>query len=378
MKDIFLRNFLIFLFLMYLAQGILYPSGVLSQIIVLVIVAICLYYCALTFLLRVRKNRIVKLWTLLFFINIIYAFFTADFSSTLHFETVKGVILTSVSFYPFYYFGLKGVKLKKVFIVFFIAALPIAIFHFFSLRDQIIFESLNDLQETQVVNNATYLLAMLIPYGLFIKNKTLAGTLMLISFYFIILGVKRETAIAGVVTLIVFAYVNVKNAKGLFSNLLIVVTTLVLLSYAIDFVMENDYLVERFTSSIESKDSSGRDEIVENIITYWSMEGNTLNLIFGYGFAATLVGSQINSFAHNDWVEILCNYGLLGVVVYVLLFYSLIKMALKSRDKEIFLLVLLLVVIRTIFSMFYTSIESFVLVMIIGAFVGKKLDTEFK
>lgn len=83
---------------------------------------------------------------------------------------------------------------------------------------------------------------------------------------------------------------------------------------------------------------SGRDRIYANIFNGWLDSDNFINLLFGYGFAGSRLLSGSGHFAHNDWLELLSNFGLLGVTIYIVLFYSASKFIRNNKwgsDKKI-------------------------------------------
>lgn len=69
-----------------------------------------------------------------------------------------------------------------------------------------------------------------------------------------------------------------------------------------------------FNQTLEGN-SSGRDSIY-SILWYEFLEnGSLFYCLFGFGADATI--SIAGNFAHNDWLELLINNGLLGIVLYV-------------------------------------------------------------
>ena len=62
------------------------------------------------------------------------------------------------------------------------------------------------------------------------------------------------------------------------------------------------------------------------------------------------------NYAHNDWLEIAVNQGLLGLIIYAfywLVFYKTWKNAINSDAKTIFVLTILMLFAKSIFSMSY-------------------------
>ena len=120
-------------------------------------------------------------------------------------------------------------------------------------------------------------------------------------------------------------------------------------------------------------DSSQRDRIYFDIFNAWYNSGNIINFIFGYGFA----GSQqlaSGSFAHNDWLELLSNFGLIGLSIYIVLFYSAYKLIRYSQwysEKRIlFICVVSMWFLITLFSMGYTSTGGYMKAIMLAYLIG--------
>ena len=89
------------------------------------------------------------------------------------------------------------------------------------------------------------------------------------------------------------------------------ITVVVFLGYR--YYLNNEYLQYRLELAAQG-DTSNRDIIYSNIWNTW-LNSDFFHLLFGYGFAAYLKLSGTGNFAHNDWLEILSNFGLLGVII---------------------------------------------------------------
>ena len=101
-----------------------------------------------------------------------------------------------------------------------------------------------------------------------------------------------------------------------------------------------------------------------------------MNVIFGYGFAGSLKLSGTGSYAHNDWLELLSNYGLIGVLLYFILFIFAIK-EITNKNRKIDKQILMYTIIgmwfsTTLFSMWYTAITSSIQVILIAYLIGYK------
>jgi len=131
--------------------------------------------------------------------------------------------------------------------------------------------------------------------------------------------------VSGVGSIIYIYYqlrtVEKRNRFKGYAIVLILITALGFFAYKT--YQNNEYLIARMTAMAEG-DSSLRNVIYANIFNSWVNSDNILNFFFGYGFAGSLKLSG-GSFAHNDWLEMLSNFGLTGVLVYLFLFVAVAK-----------------------------------------------------
>ncbi len=373
-----IRDLLFVLFILYYAQGSLYASGsILSQGALAAILIISSFYLIKTIILKKNKNTFYKVWTALLTINVIGFIFTGTLSDVNHFGMLKGILVCSLSFYPFYYFSQNGNLKARHLLVFFVMLLPITILQFYLNASQILLDRISD--STDVVNNVSYSFVALIPFVFLLKNKRIISFgFMMILVFFIIQGAKRGALIAGAIGLLSFVYFQLrtierrKRFKGYFIISIAIVSMSV---YAYNIYETNEFLIDRMQGLAEGN-SSGRDIIYLNILNAWYNSTSYINILFGYGFAASLYLSGTGNFAHNDWLELLSNYGLLGVSIYIMLFYSAIKEIINStwtKDKQIFLITILLIwLFVSLVSMTYTSVNGYIQAILLAFLIGSR------
>lgn len=359
-------------------QGLFYESGsIISRSILAVIMIISGIYMIKTFALP-RKKGFYKAWTAFLFLNIIGFFFTGRLSDSYQFGMFKNTLVCLLSFYPFYYFSVKKQLAAKELLIFFLIMLPVAIGQFYYSRTLILSErySLNE----DIVNNAAYKFVLLFPFVFLIqKNKVLSAVLALVVLFFIIASSKRGAVVVGAVILLWYFYYQMKMIdekqkwKGFLLSF-VSIAAVVFLGYR--YYLGNEYLQYRLELAAQG-DMSGRDIIYSNIWNSW-LNSNFFHFLFGYGFAASVKISGIGLFAHNDWLEILSNFGLLGVIIFAALFYQGFKLCLNKeweKDKRILMAAIITSAFATtLFSMWYTSLETYLNAMLLAYLVGNKSE----
>ena len=153
-----------------------------------------------------------------------------------------------------------------------------------------------------------------------------------------------------------------KNSRGrvkLFVILLSVLSLFAAIVIVNYLILNNEYFIYRIERTLEG-DSSHRDEIYMDYLTHFIAETNFFRFVFGNGADATL--SIGTNYAHNDWLELAINNGILGVAIYVWYFIALFKDSNTLRRNnplysKVILMVLIIMFASTLFSMSYASMN---------------------
>lgn len=373
----FLREFLFLIFALYLSQGLIYPSGsFFSQICLALILLISGVYFVKSLLLPGKTSMFFIAWTIFLLVNILGFLITADFSLDNHNQMFKAILGCMLPFYPFYYFANKDELKAPQLVRFFLVMLLIIIFQFFRLRNMILLDRYSD--NLDVVNNESYDFVNLIPFVFLIKKKKIiSGVLMGLLLFFIIQGSKRGAIIAGVLGLLGYFYYLLKTIekKNRIRGYIVAIIVLFGISaFGLKIYLSNEFLIDRMTSLSEGN-TSGRNFIYETIFNAWYNSESVWNYLTGFGFASSLKITG-DSYAHSDWLELLSNFGLIGIGAYMLLFYSATKQCLNKywmEDKRTLMLTITMIWFSTsLISMWYMSIANFTQAILLGYLAGNK------
>lgn len=375
------RDFIFILLLVFNIHNALYAEGSnVSRASLGMIALISCYFLYKTLILKETKSLLLKSWTVLLFINVAGFVLTAKHSDPLHYSMFMGIVVKSLIFYPFYYLSRKNYITIKHFQRFFIVMIPIVILQFYFKESQILLARLSG--NTNVVNNVGYSFVSLIPFVfLFSKKRVLGMTTMMILMFYIIQSSKRGALISGLIGLLLFVYyqfISIENENRFRSYLFLLIGILVLSYFVYDIYQNNEFVVSRMEEIGEVGGSSGRDIIYTNLFNEWANSESIINIVFGYGFAASLKLAE-GSYAHNDWLELLSNFGLFGIITYMLLFLGAIKFYFNKnwrKDKRVLLLAILLMwFFITLVSMWYTSTIMSMHSMLLGFLTGTRSNS---
>ena len=284
--------------------------------------------------------------------------------------------LSLLPIYAFYYYTRKGyltIKiLKRWSLCFFVIA---TIGYFYSERQALALALENgyDLEET--TNNAAYSILALLPILAFWSdNRKVQYFGIAFVGVFLLMAMKRGAILIGIMTILLLMRSTQKSNTGhlKIGSLMLGLVVLAVCVWYFNYMMENsDYFKYRFFSTQEHN-TSGRDVIYQSLIDNYKSE-SLLNQIFGLGANATL--KVTTNFAHNDWLEILINQGAVGILVYLAFYYRWFqtwrKMDNIKVEKLALGLCLLILFMKTLFSMSYNSVSVY-LSIVIGFSIAQK------
>lgn len=367
-------NIYISLLAFYSMQGTIIPTGgtIFSQLILLIAMLMGLYYTVKAIQMN-GKPIYFKGLNILFLTLVVYGviLLLSDHHFVIKaklidnevskFSYLKSLFLSLPNIYTFYYFSRKNLLTESYLRKWVIVFGGIAIFRFYDYQLttlQALLLNGNDVEKS--TNNMGYLFVALIPaIALFKDNVRLQYCILIICMTFVMMAMKRGAIIVGVVSLVYFLYFNyrynnkVSKRKVVFFSILIIVAAYIITEHMME---TSDYFMSRIAQTKEGN-SSGRNEIYEYFWNHFKNEMDAFRFLFGNGANATLdIGVN---YAHNDWLELAINQGVLGLVIYAiywLCFWKTIRSIKYNKTAKLVLsLTFISFFIKTVFSMSYTD-----------------------
>lgn len=266
--------------------------------------------------------------------------------------------------YPYYYFAKNGLLKLKDMKVWALLSLPIA----YVLYRQGAMAALIKFVDSpfeEFTNNAAYSVLAVLPLLFFWKNKPLIMySSMIVIMILLLMAMKRGAIFIGVASMLLIFWWSLKESKGLIKKIatygIVVAFVLLVVYYFNDMMSNSDYFVQRVDDTL-SGNSSNRDKLYSFFISYFFTEMNIVQMLFGLGADGTILayGNQ----AHNDWLELLIDMGLLGFVsffVFWIVSWKEIRSDEYSKDiKQTMTLIVAMLLIRSLFSMSINDIYIF-------------------
>lgn len=366
-KYIFIRNLYILLLVCELVSGLFpFPPGIWRISMVLV----ALYTIVFKEGKRLPSENIV-----LFFVifNMIH-FFVSYLWIIPNTTQIGNILCALLSLSFFTCLSQKGVLDDKFFTFVGVVLIIAAIYKYYHQITIVATRRMESEEEVEFTNNTTVTFLMLLPMLFLFKNNIQKWITLGICVFFIIMGAKRGNILAAVVPIVLFIYYMFHDSRKSFFRvvvMLLVITILSLLIYR--WAVSNDYLMYRLEKTTEGN-SSGRDVIYRNAWHAWYDSNNIFYYIFGFGCDGTIHHPLMNGYrAHNDWLEILMDYGLLGILLYLFVFLNLFRQSSKIKVLDLKLVLLSALFIwffKSLYSMGFTERTMSLLMISIGKVLG--------
>ena len=383
MKD----KFIYLIFIIWLASCVCYfghvalNNNIVSKIALGISYIIDLYYFIYT-MINVKKYSIHtrKLIGVIGFILILIVFYSLfapnkyysnelrDYIGT--FGSVKLIFFSLSSFFPAINFALKGYFTSRI-----LSYTSIIVFIVGLLNYRTFLAYLQDINGESAlnVNNMAYYLTCSMLFIPFCRNKILRYVMALVCVYFCIVSAKRGAILLSLVMLLFMFYYWYKEikVKHKYASLLFIGIIIIISIYGLSEAFQTDVIQRRLErSGIESQ---VRESFWKTLIENYT-SSSIFVLLFGNGFLSTI--PVVGNFAHNDWLEILYDFGLLGFGLYFILYFEIFKLLIITLKRNItpvykLLLILILsnILLRSAFSMVIDSVPSVIPFILLGILI---------
>ncbi|MBO5538855.1 MAG: hypothetical protein J6I52_09665 [Prevotella sp.] len=312
-----------------------------------------------------REPAIVKALTVFYLSLAIYGIIVLVEGKNFHTLTnpivpINYLYKTSWSLLPifaFYNFAKKGLLTKQFMLKWVYACVVVAtISYYFGMLQSLARHE----GEEEATNNGGYIIISLLPMFIFLKDRSwpqyllIAGAMLLA-----ILSMKRGAALVGIISVTIYFYYLFRNSKK--SRKIQAFVALMVAALSLFYVYDrlsttSEYFQERMEETMEG-DTSGRDYIHGFLIEYYLNQYTPTEQLIGRGGNATL--EVLGQFAHNDWIELGINQGLLGMLLYLFFWIAFVKLLMKRNVppevKTALAMIFVIYFLKTFFSMSYSG-----------------------
>lgn len=193
--------------------------------------------------------------------------------------------------------------------------------------------------------NHIYYVILLTPWIFLIKKRLFINICLALILFLTLYSAKRGAILIVLAIVLIYLFYNYfRSPKGgisfkgvLVGGLLMTISIVVLLQFN---ESSEGYLLQRF-ESIEDDKGSGRLEIYAEVLENYSNSAIE-NKIFGHSHNSVKNSTSFRLSAHNDYIEIIYDYGIIGLFLFILLMKELFVRCrlLYKKKSEYFVLYL--------------------------------------
>lgn len=198
-------------------------------------------------------------------------------------------------------------------------------------------------QRTEYLNwgysNYCYMFLLLFPLVFLSNHKTFQIILSILVVFAVISSLKRTGVIVLCVYAVYFVLMMLKRNKWKVKNIILmsIIFILLMLLFVYTDIFQNTY--DEYFYRFEESDGgslNGRVDIWRNGLETWKNDGLIRMLFGGKSYVYTIKG-EVLSF-HNDYLETLCNFGIIGaifLVAFIVNMFQIRSLILAQHRKNI-------------------------------------------
>lgn len=335
----------------------------LSNIFLGINLALSAYYCVYC-LTRYKLPRIYHVIVVLILIFVVYGSISVISGEEIYIKALGtrikngsfmiGPLRSFLPFFAFYVFYRRGLLTRNTLLVWGLISLFQFIFVYTHSNEQY--------KVGEFVNNNVYHFTVLLPLLFLVRRpKIIQVVLLLFLLMMVFLGMKRGAYIVAALFAVYYVYINLEHASIGRKTFILIISAVIIgfgVNYISNFFESSTILQRRLESTLEGS-SSSRDVLYRQAWGVWSNSGFS-RLLFGYGASASL--KMLDNYVHNDWLEILIDMGLLGIVIYLVFWIRFISTWIRSKHNYLIYAVLggyvVVLLPRTVFGMMFSNLQT--------------------
>lgn len=316
-------------------------------------------------LLQKRQDKTIILFSIFFIWTIISTF--------LNYEIKSYIIFTMMPIFPLLisYTYCRRYKIDNVFFATFILSFLLISYRYFQ-----IYQLAHYLSEAHI--GVSYFALIVLPLVLLCPSKIIRAVAWVITLVVIVSSIKRGGLFAFLAGVIVYVFCKqlVSKKSIAFSFIILsltLITLLIGLIYSIDW-FESD-VIERF-NNIKDDGGSGRIDIWQLVIQNIS-DSDIVSFLSGHGYLSVRILTKSAGLpAHNDFLEIFYDFGVIGIILYAIAWISLIRKTIillfkKSEFAPILAMLVIIFFILSMLSIVYYYFYIVYICLILGIIIGQ-------
>lgn len=181
----------------------------------------------------------------------------------------------------------------------------------------------------------SYFMITILPLLPWLKVKT-RYVLVAMSILTMLLSAKRTGILMGTTQLLCYFYMSVRRVSDYIKRIPIVISAVLMGAGIVSVYFDEQFyhILQRF-QNIEDDGGSGRDIVYSKVLSS-IFDSDVLSFTFGHGYNAVLLDRVGLGFsAHNEFLEVFYDYGLIGFLAFVFVFFLILRIWRMQRDSSI-------------------------------------------
>jgi hypothetical protein len=164
-------------------------------------------------------------------------------------------------------------------------------------------------------------------------------------------------------------YIKLKNHKLIFLAIVIcfIVITIILLNLPVFKPVKDGFDRALFTMFGIGNSKVDASTLQRYVWSQYSLYLGGKNALFGYGASGFGIFSGIGTYSHNNFGEVLCNFGIIGFILYYANFFLPLTMSIRKKDEEMYIIAILVIVylLRSFFGVTYYAKEAYLVIALL-------------
>jgi O-antigen ligase len=189
-------------------------------------------------------------------------------------------------------------------------------------------------------SNQIFYVALLLPFAFLFKNRRFKYYSLLIGLVAVLMSFKRSAIIYTPLVFFVARYFDFLKGKknSIVKSFFFALVFLSISFFAYDYIdnLTGGHISARF-ENIEDDKGSGRLDVYKKVIDAYEKKPFEIQL-FGAGHNSVIkdkvaweMGNTVPLSAHNDFIEVLYDFGIIGFFIYLLLIGRIVKLMFRVK-----------------------------------------------
>lgn len=361
--DIFLRNITLLALMSNMLNGWLPVRPLYLRLFLLLI---CVY------VLCFRWNKLIPLEKWMFSLSILnFMYFLVAFAG--RGASPNAVANNLCAFLPlsvFVHLSRRGVMTERFLSVMTLLLLFSAVGYYINYeRMRVATFGLDDSENLTI--NASTVFVMLLPLLFYEKKRILLYLELAVCVFFIASAVKRGNIVAAVIPVgLLMIYQYRQSKRNVIALFILLVVIAVGAYYLRDYVLGNSYFMRRLDDTMAGETSNRLRIYRDSFLLWWNSD--FIQIFFGKGYRAVTRALRVP--AHSDWLELLVDNGIIGVILYACVFLAMwktIRRTYNETDRMVLLSAGAIWFAKSLYSMAYVEMYLCLLMISIGYVFGK-------